>query len=110
MNEVDEQLDAAIREALRLIEEKSSSSSKFFGKAVAAANEYDASSNNTWAFKTFAKFPPTLAEELKEKAKALEKTSNGTVDENEKNTNDAKEMKKKKKKKATGSREEKERS
>ena len=53
-------------------------------------------------FQNFCKFPPTLAEELKEKAKALEKRPNGTVDDNEKNTNDAKEMKKKKKKKAAG--------
>ena len=102
MNEVDEQLDAAIREALRLIGENSSSSSNFFGKAVPAAKEQEVSMSNTspWAFKTFAKFPPTLAEELKKKVKALEKTSDDSVDENDKKTTDTKE--KKKKKKVTG--------
>ena len=88
MNEVDAQLDAAIGEALRLIEENSSRSSKLFGKTIAAASEHDVALREAspWTFKTFAKFPPTLAEELKEKAKALEKTPEDLVDVNEKKT------------------------
>ena len=58
------------------------------------------SNTSPWAFKTFAKFPPTLAEELKKKVKALEKTSDDSVDENDKKSTDTKE--KKKKKKVTG--------
>jgi tricorn protease len=98
MNEVDAQLDAAIREALRLIEENSSRSSKLFGKTIAAASKHDVASREAspWTFKTFAKFPPTLAEELKEKAKALEKTPEDLVDVNEKNTTDTNEKRKKK--------------
>lgn len=73
---VDVQLNAAIEVALRLVEEKSSI--MFGGKASKNNHSHHSSADEMnmgdktppWNFQTFAKFPPTLAEELLEKEAA----------------------------------------